>query len=436
MKLSRIYIVLLFVGFCLQASDVYSAQVSRKQLENVEEQAHLREMEHKKKQAEAIALSLELAKLNKAMITAAGKLQNDEEKTTKMEEELELLEKKLKTEEEHFAKEHKNLAQTLAVLQNFALYPTETLVTQPLSPVEVIQSAILMRESVPFIKENADKIQKDLQSLNEKKEKVQSALKKLEQQKKSLLNQQQKIKKMAEEKNIIRKKVEGESLKLKEQAEALASQAEDLKDLVEKLERDEELSKRRKAELKKAAQRREAAALKKLEEEQLRRIKEGKSRGISSEDGKIYQNEEDNNLIELSPLKTDISQTSFANAKGRLTRPAKGEIITGYGQELSKGVNSKGIVIKTRESAQIIAPYDGSVIFSGPFKGYGNLIIIDHGEGYVSLLAGMSLSDVQTGQMVLAGEPVGFMPDTDMAKLYMEIRKDQNPINPTPWLGK
>ena len=435
MKINGIYIGVLLAGFCLQANEVYSAQVSRKQLEQVEEQAHLREMEHKKKQAEAIALSLELAKLNKAMIKAAGKLQDDEEKTTNMEEKLELLEKQLKTEEEKFSKEHKNLAQTLAVLQNFALYPTETLVTQPLSPVEIIQSAILMRESVPFIKDNADKIQKDLKSLNEKKEKVQNALKKLEQQKKSLLNQQQKIKKMAEEKSIIRKKVEGESLKLKEQAEALASQAEDLKDLVEKLEKDEELSKRRKAELKRAAKRREKEALKKLEEEQLRRIREGKSKGISSEDGKVYQ-DDDNTLVELSPLKTNIAQTNFANAKGRLTRPAKGEIITGYGQELSKGVNSKGIVIKTRESAQIIAPYDGSVIFSGPFKGYGNLIIIDHGEGYVSLLAGMSLTDVQTGQMVLAGEPVGFMPDTDMAKLYMEIRKDQNPINPTPWLGK
>ena len=173
--------------------------------------------------------------------------------------------------------------------------------------------------------------------------------------------------------------------------------------------------------------------MKKLEEEQLRRIREGKSRGMSSEDGKHYK---EDGLMELSPLSIDNTQISFANAKGKITRPAKGEIITSYGQELSKGVSSKGIVIKTRESAQIIAPYDGSVIFSGPFKGYGNLIIIDHGEGYVSLLAGMSMADVQSGQSVLAGEPVGFMPDTDMAKLYMEIRKDQNPINPAPWLGK
>ena len=84
----------------------------------------------------------------------------------------------------------------------------------------------------------------------------------------------------------------------------------------------------------------------------------------------------------------------------------------------------------------ITIPFDGSVIFSGPFKGYGNLIIIDHEKGYVSLLAGLDVSDVQTGQMLLAGEPVGNMPDNDTAKLYMEIRKDQHPINPEPWLEK
>ena len=86
--------------------------------------------------------------------------------------------------------------------------------------------------------------------------------------------------------------------------------------------------------------------------------------------------------------------------------------------------------------AQVIAPYDGSVVFSGPFKGYGNLIIIEHGKGYVSLLAGLSSTDTQIGQNLLAGEPVGIMPDNNSAKLYMEIRKDQNPINPEPWLEK
>ena len=79
--------------------------------------------------------------------------------------------------------------------------------------------------------------------------------------------------------------------------------------------------------------------------------------------------------------------------------------------------------------------YDGTVIFSGPFKGYGNIIIVEHGDGYLSLLAGLGTIDCEAGQMVLAGEPVGLMPDNNNAKLYVEIRKDRHPINPAPWIA-
>lgn len=416
-------------------SQVCSAEVSRDKLESIEQKAHLTEIELKKKQAEAVALSLELAKLNKQMTKAAKQIQIDENKTTKMESELELLEKKLQVSEEQFSIEYKNLAQILLSMQNLALYPSETLIVHPLSPVEIIQSAILMRESVPYIKENANKIKKDIEDINAQKKRVKEALKKVESQRSLLMNQQKKIQQMLEKKNSIRKKIEGESTELKLQADKLASEAANLKELVEKLEKDEELNRRRKEEIKKAAKRREQEAFIKLQEEQKKRIKEGKTKGLSYQNGRLY---EGNNEEELENIKPQISNyaTDFASAKGRLSRPVTGDIITSYGNELSKGVTSKGIVIKTRPQAQVIAPYDGSVIFSGPFKGYGNLIIIDHEKGYISLLAGLDVSDTQTGQTLLAGEPVGIMPNSDTAKLYMEIRKDQNPINPEPWLEK
>lgn len=412
-----------------------SANVSRQKLETVEEQAHIKEIELKKKQAEALALSLELAKLNKQLITAAGTIQSDEEKTTKMEKELAQLEKDYAVLQDDFSKEHKNLSSVLASMQNLALYPSETLVVQPLSPVEIIQSAILMRGSIPHIYEKSDKLKQDLEKLTQQKNKLQQALKNLEKQKQSLQNKQAQIKKLAEQKNAIRKQVEQESVELKTQADKLASQAADLKELVEKLEKDENLKRRRQVEIKKAAKKRQEEELRKLQEEQIKRIKERKSKGLSDEYGNTYQSDLSDDMEDIKP-QAGSYLTDFASAKGRLSRPASGEIITSYGSELSKGVTSKGIVIKTRPNAQIIAPYDGSVIFSGPFKGYGNLIIIDHGKEYVSLLAGMSETDIQTGQMLLAGEPVGIMPDSDTAKLYMEIRKDQNPINPEPWLEK
>lgn len=119
-------------------------------------------------------------------------------------------------------------------------------------------------------------------------------------------------------------------------------------------------------------------------------------------------------MIKFKPEVINEIGDNFVKAKGKLSRPARGSIITAYGQETAKGVSSKGIIIKTRAQAQVIAPFDGSVLFAGPFRGYGNLIIIEHGKGYTSLLAGLDSIDCELGQLLLAGEPIGLMPDDAM----------------------
>ena len=88
--------------------------------------------------------------------------------------------------------------------------------------------------------------------------------------------------------------------------------------------------------------------------------------------------------------------------------------------------------------AQVIAPHNGKVVFAGNFRGYGQLLIIDHGEGYHTLLAGMVRIDGTMGQYVLSGEPVGVMgtPKDGKPSLYIELRRNSQPINPIPWLAK
>lgn len=131
----------------------------------------------------------------------------------------------------------------------------------------------------------------------------------------------------------------------------------------------------------------------------------------------------------------DVGQ-NFVKAKGKLSMPARGPIVAAYGQETAKGVSAKGISIKTRSEAQVVSPFDGTVIFAGPFRGYGNIIIIEHGEHYMSLLAGLNSIDCEVGQMLLAGEPIGQMPRSADAKLYVELRKDSRPIDPEAWFAK
>ncbi len=99
------------------------------------------------------------------------------------------------------------------------------------------------------------------------------------------------------------------------------------------------------------------------------------------------------------------------------------------------GQSSRGIVIETRPQAQVIAPHDGQIVYAGSFLGYGQLLIIEHGEGYHLLLAGLSRIDCVVGQWVLAGEPVGIMgTGKDSQQLYIELRRQGVPMDPLSWL--
>ena len=132
----------------------------------------------------------------------------------------------------------------------------------------------------------------------------------------------------------------------------------------------------------------------------------------------------------------------FTQAKGRLALPVAGKRIIGFGDKAHTN-RSSGMVIETRAGAQVISPADGWIVFAGVFRSYGQILIINGGEGYHMLLAGLSQIDVQLGQFVLAGEPVGLMsggsqgakakPPANAPVLYIELRKDGRSIDPDPW---
>jgi len=131
-----------------------------------------------------------------------------------------------------------------------------------------------------------------------------------------------------------------------------------------------------------------------------------------------------------------LAATSFSAQRGTLTLPVAGTIVTQFGEILPTGDESEGIVIDAAPGSRVVTPYDGRVVYAGPFRDYGHLLIIDHGEGYHTVLAGLTRADVVLGQMLLAGEPVGVMSSQGAAtsRLYVELRRKGAPINPLPWM--
>jgi len=123
--------------------------------------------------------------------------------------------------------------------------------------------------------------------------------------------------------------------------------------------------------------------------------------------------------------------------EGAFAMPAEGRIVARFGASTAPGVTAKGISIETRADAPVVAPFAGKIVFAGPFHHYGQLLIIAHGQGYHTLLAGLGRIDSTVGHWVLEGEPVGTMGTLSASRpqLYLELRFKGRPVNPVPWLA-
>jgi septal ring factor EnvC (AmiA/AmiB activator) len=135
---------------------------------------------------------------------------------------------------------------------------------------------------------------------------------------------------------------------------------------------------------------------------------------------------------------------AFASLRGQVPIPVNGAKLKQFGSPDGNGGLEKGISIATRAGAQITAPSDGWVVYAGPFRSYGQLLILNVGGGYHVLLAGMDRISVDLGQFVLTGEPVAVMGNashiaailatgSSQPVLYIEFRKDGVPVDPGPW---
>jgi septal ring factor EnvC (AmiA/AmiB activator) len=123
---------------------------------------------------------------------------------------------------------------------------------------------------------------------------------------------------------------------------------------------------------------------------------------------------------------------------GVLAAPAMGRMVRVWGDKMPGGSKSEGVTYQTRSGAQVAAPVDGVVEFSGPFRSYGQLLILSTSDGYHVLLSGMSSSYVAVGQSVKQGEPVARMAErvNGEPELYLEVRKSGKPMNPAKWMKR
>jgi murein hydrolase activator len=361
---------------------------------------------------EAAVLAQELVKFRRESITQAKAIQEHEQRVTWLEAKLtdlnhQQLEKKVKLK-----RQRRQFASVLIALQRLANNPPEALIAQPIAPGDMVRSAILLRAAVPKLEFHASRLRQDLAALDAAHQETLARRLELESASTKLRHERANLKRLLLDTARLKGQIAARSKRASRRVKLLTKKEKSLQGLMTRLTRERKL----RAEKEKLRQ-------KKIK---LKAPQSVAKNSVSKESQKASKSPQ-----EVHPEKP------FSQARGRLPLPAVGRLTGLYGQAKKSGMTHKGITIKTRPGAQVVAPYGGTVVFSGPFRRYGQLLIIEHSEGYHSLLAGMALIDRKAGQKVFAGEPVGSMGVTKggVPSLYLELRRNGQPINPLPWLA-
>lgn len=227
-------------------------------------------------------------------------------------------------------------------------------------------------------------------------------------------------------------------------AKQLDAQIEQQKKQVEDLRRDQQRLANLIQRINLAIAAQEKARKEKLERERLerkRKAEEAKRRAeqaaqAAKKAGKLAPKPVPKEIPEEEP-QTSTASGSFAKLRGRLPMPASGRIAAGFGQSRNGAGTWQGLMIRAVLNSPVKAVADGTVVYSGNLRGYGNLMILDHGDGYLSVYAYNNALLKGNGAKVKAGETiarVGPGENGDEPGLYFEIRSQGKPVNPRPWL--
>jgi murein hydrolase activator len=298
------------------------------------------------------------------------------------------------------------LSELLAGLQRLEQNPPPALVVDPQDVLQALRGAMMFGAVVPEMRAQAEDLQNKLKRLDAIRTETQGEKKKQQDALVALQTSQVELQALQAQKKSFAltavKDLEAE----KQRSLDLAKQAKSLKQLLASLEAE------------------------KLEQEK-QKTAEAKARDEAAK---------------LKAVALAGPSMIFSQSRGKLEYPVQGDILKQYGEDNGLGRPLDGLAVATAAGLNVISPIDGKVEFAGPFRSYGQLLILNAGEGYLILLAGMKQISVEIGQSVKAGEPVGVMgagpssvvligglTETARPVLYVEFRKNSEPVDPSPW---
>jgi len=373
-----------------------------------------RAMENQRSRADALAreadgIARQTAALSRTLVDLAGEARSLERRTADLRARLAAIGKLRRAKQEDLRRERARLAKLLGALQRIARNPPEAVLAYSSSPQDTLRSALLLRSILPHMEAQAGALRSELQALRRLRNagaRRQAALAKAAAR---LAAKRRKLDRLVAQKKQLARATWGEQRRAKVAGARLAATAKSLRGLLRRIEKD-----RRKLRVKPPPPAMAIPPSPSTAPEYL-----------GETPAKVRRQ------LALGPI------PSIRGARGRLTSPVVGRLVGRFGARPTMGTRAKGLSFATAPGARVVAPHGGYVVFAGPFRGYGWLLIIDHGEGYHTLLAGLGRIDVAVNQRLLAGEPIGIMALSGKGnpRLYLELRRNGRPVDPLPWLA-
>lgn len=345
-------------------------------------------------------VSAELGKLKKNLTQIAAEAGVYERKGRKIETRLTALQSEQISLQKSIYGDRKTLMQLLAALQRVEINPPPALALSPDDASDAARAGRLMSTLSANLKAHADKLSVKLEDLNTLSLSIKTEQNELVQIEAALETRRQSIKSKVSEKAKLERSISKDQDDARRRVAAIAAQADSLRDLIQQFEQSTRTVTPRLKPQKGAPA-----------------PKTPKSNPRSS--------------VPVKPLDLPKGTKPFSQSKGSITPPVTGQIAKPY------TTARKGLTVKTRAKAQVVAPAAGRIEFSGPFKNYENVVILNVGGGYFMLLTGLGEIYVESKEMVTRGEPLGLMPfnTNSPQELYIELRKDGSTINPSAWFG-
>jgi len=346
-------------------------------------------------------------KLNQALLDTAARTRDVEAKVEATQARLAPLDENRRNIEKSLDGRRAEIGEVLAALQRIGHRAPPALISSPEDALQAVRTAMVLGAVLPEMRHRVEALANDLNALLTVRKKIADESDQLKNEVASLNTERDRMAALIAE----RQKQEAERVTAldaeRARAADLAKVADNLKDLITQLEQGLD------------------PATRAAREEAIRNAARPALAALH-DPGR------------LAPA------VAFASLHGRIPIPVNGVKLKDFGAPDSVGGLEKGVSIATRAGAQVTSPADGWVVYAGPFRSYGQLLILNAGGGYHILLAGMDKISVDLGQFVLTGEPVAVMgTDSHIAAilatgssqpvLYIEFRKDGQPVDPGPW---